>query len=129
MDASQDKKLKLINSLINSDSLRISDLISGRVFTAEDIKNIRFDGNIIDVEVCDKEIHLVVDDEILSCFTKEELNLIQSELEMEFPFAIISIIEGTEHTIVTRGLSTNELDMVTYNIRRIFEESIARLNG
>jgi len=128
MKASKLKQLEMVKSLIGSDSIKINDLISGKTFTAQDVKTIRIDGDVVEMEVCDKEILLVVDDEIMSCFSQNELELIQTELEMEFPFAVISIHEGAEHTISTRGLNSQELDLVTYNIRRIFEETIARLN-
>jgi len=122
------EKLKFIQELIKSDSLKISDLISGKEFSSKDVKSIKILKGSIELEVCDKEIQLIVDDEILSCFTKEELNLIQSELAMEFPFAVITIVDGAEHTVVTRGLSSLEKDIVTYNIRRVFEDTIANLN-
>jgi hypothetical protein len=127
MDSKNNLNIEFIKELFQSERLVINDLISGKSFSARDVKAIKMDGDTIEVNVCDKEIQLVVDDEILGCFTKNELELIQSELEMAFPFAVITIIEGNEHSIITRGLSSNETDIVTYNIRQVFEDSIARI--
>jgi len=127
MDSKNNLNIEFIKELFQSERLVINDLISGKSFSAQDIKAIKMDGDTIEVNVCDKEIQLIVDDEILGCFTKNELELIQSELEMAFPFAVITIIEGNEHSIITRGLSSNETDIVTYNIRQVFEDSIARI--
>ncbi|PIE02739.1 MAG: hypothetical protein CSA81_05335 [Acidobacteria bacterium] len=122
------EKLQFLQELVHSHSIKFYDLVSGKEFASQDVKSIQIASDTIEIGLCDKEIQLIVDDEILSCFTGKELELIQSEVQMEFPFAVVTIKKGEEHTVVTRGLSYFEKDVVTYNIRRVFEETIANLD-
>ena len=126
-ETEEDPFSKMLVRTLEFKKIKIKDLNSGKTYTGPDIKKLYAENGKLHFDLCDKELIVTLDEELLECLTTEEISWIQIELEMEFPYLKISFEEGAEYGVRTRGLTEAEQDRVSYNLRPLFENAIEKV--
>jgi hypothetical protein len=123
-----EEKLNLVREIFASGELEFSDPVLGHSFSSQHVKDVSWSEGKLQVTVYEKEIQLILDREMASCFSDKELSHLEEALSLEFPFAFVSLAMGERYGIDTHGLTSHELDLVHYHIRRVLQQTIASMN-